>query len=199
MTMTTEEQQQLGQRIQASVKELKKRLAQKGVVMEDTPANGQHLLNYIQKNKLDFGSADHLFEAFNNVWTTGVIKFVKGKEPAALRKKNAPLPGTHAAIVEATEHGKTREQIAKEQEAKDLEAKKELQAQKDTNAVIDSFLLNAQGGRPLYGKTAEFQDLLRKNVENLRKDGSNWQDILVRIKTWTIDEYKRHERELERL
>jgi hypothetical protein len=177
---------------------MRKNLAEKGIALVESPANAQLLGEYAKLHGLDLGNTSHQYEAISKLRDR--LEFVKGKEPASIRKpKAAPLPNSFQAKAQADAALSDREAAARAQEAKDAEAKKEAQAEKDTNAVIDGFLLNAQGGRPLYGKTAEFQNLLRQNVAKFRKDGVTWQNILVQIKTWTIDEYKRHERELERL
>lgn len=182
-------------RINAAVIALNKRLEAKGVKMQNTHANAQHLLDVINSQKLDAGNPEHLMIAFSAALSNGLLRFEKGSEPAVMRQKNAPMQGTHAATVKAQAELGNREKLSKAQEEKEAEAKREHAAERAVRDVIGAFLLGSRTGHPLYGKTAEFQGLFRAEVEKMRKQGTKWADIHKAVKQMTVDAYNAHENE----
>src|ERR1700730_14216096 len=150
--------QQQAARINAAVIALNKHLEAKGVKMQNTHANAQHLLDVINNQKLDAGTPEHLMIAFTSAFSQGLLRFEKGSEPAVMRQKNAPLQGTHAATVKAQAELGNREQMAKAQAEKDAEAKRELVAQKATEEAIQAFALT-KGGSMRYAPTNDFKVL----------------------------------------
>lgn len=175
--------------INASFAELKRRLAEKGVVMELSKENGQALVSHLIKEGTNYLTAtpDDLYRAFTALYPTGAIKFEKGREPGPLKSK-APLQGTHAATVKAQAELGNREQMAKAQAEKDAEAKKEATAQKDTEGAIAAFLLT-RGGSTRHAPTNDFKSLLNQNVAKFRKDGMKWQLIYPQIAEWIRAKY----------
>jgi hypothetical protein len=187
------------EKVVAAFTELRKRLAKHDVVLEPTSReNGQALVAYCIQHGLDYqnATADTLQTAFDALWPTGALKFVKGKEPKALRSKG-PIQGTLSATVAAQKDLDARALASKKQEEVDAEAKRESVAQKATEEAIAAFALT-KGGSMRYAPTQEFQKLLKLNVDKFRKDGMKWQLIFPVVKTWIADKYKEWDNENEK-
>ena len=178
------------EKVVAAFTELRKRLAKHDVVLEPTSReNGQALVAYCIQHGLDYQNAtvDTLQTAFDALWPTGALKFVKGREPKALRSKG-PIQGSLSAATAAQKDLDARAELRKKQEVADAEAKKEATAQKDTEGAIASFLLT-RGGSTRFAPTDEFKKLLQANVAKFRKDGVAWQLIYPQIAEWIRAKY----------
>jgi hypothetical protein len=178
------------QRVVKAFNDLRARLAKSDVVLEPASReNGQALVAYCIQHGLDYQNAtvDTLQTAFDALWPTGALKFVKGKEPKALRSKG-PIQGTLSAAVAAQKDLDARAVASKAQEEKDAEAKRESVAQKATEEAIAAFALT-KGGSMRYAPTQDFQKILQQNVDKFRRDGMKWQAIFPQIKTWIADKY----------
>src|SRR5258708_4516766 len=181
---------ELQQRIEVAVKEFKKRLASKGVVLdENTYDNFLYLANHIKKNNLDLANADHLEQAYRALAPKGLLTFLPGKEPAALK----PKTGIEKLQPAWVEDGK-RAKLNAEAEAKEAEEKAEEQARVQTEMTISSYSpTDARRGVIAYGKKSAWEQAARKFVAQFRQQGYNWQAIAKWAKTELDAQYKRHE------
>jgi hypothetical protein len=177
------------QRINAAVKELKKRLGKHGVAFDESDDNALHLANYVKKNGLDFGNPDHLEQAYRALAPKGLLTFVPGKEPASLK----PKTGVERQEPAWAEEGK-RTKLRDEQAAKDAEAKAEEEARQNVESIISSYMpTDHRRGVIAYGKKAAWEEAARKLVAKFRKKGHTWQEIARWAKKELDAQYKRDE------
>jgi hypothetical protein len=183
------------QRVVKAFNELRARLAKSDVVLDPASReNGQALVAYCIQHGLDYQNAtvDTLQTAFDALWPTpGALKFVKGKEPKAMRSKG-PIQGTLNATVAAQKDADARAELRKKQEVADAESKKQKDAEAATNEAIAGFLLTS-GGRARYAPTEDFKKILKFNVEKFRKDKKAWTEIFPIVKEWIAGKYQEFE------
>jgi hypothetical protein len=184
------------QRIEVAVKEFKKRLASKGVALDESKDdNVLYLANYIKKNGLDVGNPDHLEQAYRALAPKGLLIFLPGKEPAALKPKT-DTEKLQPAWVDQNK----RTQAAKKVEVKEAEAKAEEQARVQTEMTISSYSpTDARRGVIAYGKKDAWEKAARKFVAQFRQQGHNWQAIAKWAKTELDAQYKRDENQASRM
>jgi hypothetical protein len=149
----------------------------------------------IKKNGLDAGNPDHLEQAYRALAPKGLLTFLPGKEPAALKPKTDT-----EKLQPAWADQEKRTKLLREEEAKEAEKKAEEQARVQTEMTISSYApTDARRGVIAYGKKSTWEGAARKFVAQFRQQGYNWQPIAKWAKTELDAQYKRDENQASRM